>query len=204
MVLGGSASGAAFAPVAERLSMDCHLITTNGYERHLKFRVPDYYVLIDDVACARFESQGRDIQHSGGRLITLDFNAREAAVRKVPHCDLYLRTARRPRNSEGFIDFEPGVMVEAGFSGLYALQFAVNMGALVVALMGMEGYPRTESLASIMHIGPFTQQVITQSPGTRFIFCGVPQYPLSGGNVTFIENPADLPGVFAEALKELC
>jgi len=141
---------------------------------------PDFYVLFDMNACAKYRDAAKAAQAAGTKLVTLAKSPESLKQRGVDHFDIFLELGGH-RGTGPFPLFRPGEYADCGFSRLYALQFAINNGATHVLLLGMKGYPHKrgeEGYTKLQAIADFVGSCLRQCPGVRFTFCARPRYEL--------------------------
>ena len=158
-------------------------------------------------ACGNHYEDARRLQARGTKCVTLDKPERAKVARHIDNFDEFLELRDLRDFDRDWLKFVRGEYTDAGFTGLFCLQYAINHGATHVAMVGMEGYrsehgnPCNENFHDPKHrgrvcgrgtmgrrhteriIGPFTQSCIDTCPDIRFIFYGNPTYKLSGFNL---------------------
>lgn len=153
------------------------------------------YWLSDFKACELFGCHLPAVRNLGGKVATLRRNPFGLEARGLGQADMLLDLREQHGRLEHHYQNE-GAWCHPTLSGLILLQLALRCRARRVFLVGMEGYRsrpgnlvidtfdgRLGKDGSEAHlrsrIQPFVQSAVSECPDTEFVFCGLPNYPLS-------------------------
>jgi hypothetical protein len=148
--------------------------------------------------CKRYKAQGT-------RLVTVKRSSKAQVMRGTDWFDEFIELTGPGANWQ----FKIGQFSDWSMSGLFITQYALNMGAEKVHMIGHEGYRSTETEAAFDHfdgapgpkngehctnvlIKPAMQAMIDACPFVEFVFYGCMNYTVTGQNVHFIGNHAVL------------
>lgn len=169
---------------------------------------PDYYLLSDPIAIEAHARAAGWMRHRGTRIVgRVGMNIRGVPV--DDQIDLADYAQRDP--------WQPGTFVNGRTSGTICVQFAVNRGARVVVIIGMDGYlsspgnvvretfdarmgKASGSAISREWQVPLLQQIVTASPQITFVLAGHLSYSLHGDNVIMARTVERLEEIFAKEL----
>lgn len=198
LVLGGSPS----APVGFAWGISAYpeaiTITTNsGILLHPS---PHFYFLSDQGACRRFSADAHKARAKYGTILLTPKREHSALVQRgVDDFDCFLELVEPLDQQPVFVR---GQHTSCRFSGLFALQVALNSGANHVILAGMDGYEghgavdSWDGLTSKDHAGlqtalwiaPFMQSAIDACPDVKFTVVGKPVYGWLGENLEIVRT----------------
>jgi hypothetical protein len=232
VVLGSSPSAPAWLdPALVAAGPGAVVVTANaGVKLLLDWQQPFHvYWLSDWKACELFGPLIPLARAAGAKIATLRRSQFGLESRGLGQADMLLDLHEHDDQAEPA--YRPaGAWCHPTLSGLILLQLALRCQARRVFLVGMEGYRsrpghlvidsfdgRLGKDGSEAHlknsIRPFVQSAINECPGTEFVFCGLPNYPLSMrgrmhatgmgvGNVLMPTSPAALSNLAAHWAAE--
>ncbi len=158
---------------------------------------PTVYWLTDPKAVELHIDQARDAKRRGARIATSVTTLRLRPDFAPLVDDLYMY------RTTWLTQWTPGRLCNGRTSGCFLTQLAAIHRASAVHLVGMSGYRSSARQIvrdyddgrdgldmhemTMAYYGPMMQSVFDQSPHTRFIFHGRPNWPWAGSNVDILE-----------------
>jgi len=209
LVVGSSPSADEYARLCRARYPMAATIATNSGGR-LFPQGPDYYyvnalVFGDDKVDNKYLADCKRYKAQGTRLITIKRNTKAQVRRGTDWFDEFI-TMDGPGATW---QFKIGHYSDWSMSGLMIVQYALNMGAERVHLVGHEGYRSSEGNPQFDHfdgfpgpanghhcthnlIKPAMQAMVDACPWVEFYFYGAMNYEVKGDNVNFIGNHEQL------------
>jgi len=172
-------------------------------------RRPDYFIAVDENAGIMLHRLICDAIEQGTQFVSYAKSLLVKNIKREISCPGFEVDTPMPTvlldidASKVHTEYQPGRIVFAQYSGLAAMQYAIQQGAERVIITGCDGYPGDRPLEDFpvvtfdghggdswgkrqtdTVIQPFMQSMVDACPDIEFVQYGEPLYDVEGANYT--------------------